>query len=183
MFAHAHPNSNHHALLTLCAVVTGDAAEPSKVGVVRAQVSPDLDQVVAASGRKLLSHALKGAARLSPFRRDYCRSPAHGVAANRVGIADLLGLPDAVATHGQYGHGPVRAPACQHEAKLVGRPADGVHRGVVVGVLVELVPPAVGLRPDHHLAVVGARRQHAPKHGVRPGHLPDRALVPQQHGE
>ena len=72
--------------------------------------------------------------------------PADGVAADGVGVGDLLLLPAAGGVHvAQHRHGPVARAADQDEAELVRRPADRVDRGVVVAVLVELGPAARGV--------------------------------------
>ena len=72
--------------------------------------------------------------------------PADGVAADGVGVGDLLLLPAAGGVHvAQHRDGPVARAADQDEAELVRRPADRVDRGVVVAVLVELGPAARGV--------------------------------------
>ena len=75
------------------------------------------------------------------------RGPADGVAADGVGVGDLLLLPAAGGVHvAQHRNGPVVARAAdQDEAELVRRPADRVDRGVVVAVLVEPGPAARGV--------------------------------------
>lgn len=49
--------------------------------------------------------------------------------------------------------------------------------GVVVCVLEQLAPDPVSLLPDYHLAVVGGTGEDVPELGVRPGDLPDGAVV------
>ena len=74
------------------------------------------------------------------------RGPADGVAADGVGVGDLLLLPAAGGVHvAQHRDGAVARAADQDEAELVRRPADRVDRGVVVAVLVEPGPAARGV--------------------------------------
>ena len=67
----------------------------------------------------------------------------------------------------------------------MGRPSNGVDRGLVLGECMSLNPlvrPAPFL-PYDHTAIVAAGREHGAKLGVSPRDLPDRTLVPAQGGQ
>ena len=107
--------------------------DPTALGRV---VTPRFDEVVAAAAHQVLDLARRG------------RGPADGVAANRVSVRDLLGLPLAADVRVvEDGDGSVGGTRGQDEAVLVGRKGHRIDAAVMDHVLVKAVPAARRVLP------------------------------------
>lgn len=117
---------------------------------------PNFNQIVATSRREslnriaslVLTDAIEAA-----FNR---RTPAHGVAADSVGVRNLSYVP-RVSVVNQDGYGAVRAAARQNQSVLVRRPSNGVDRRIMARVLVNFCPFAEFL-PDYNLSEKGKKK-------------------------
>ena len=92
--------------------------------------------------------------------------------------AENLGIPAAIVLELEDGDLPVRRSGGKHGAQLMRSPFDGVDRGVVIRVLSELGELPLSFLPDKDFAVVGGGGEDVAEFGVRPGDLPDGAVVP-----
>lgn len=90
---------------------------------------------------------------------DRRRAPAQSVAADRVGVWNLLEVEHAgLGVAREDGDGTVGASASEDKAVLGWRERDAVDGRVVVAVLVPFVPLAVRLLPHDDFPVVAAAR-------------------------
>lgn len=87
-------------------------------------------------------------------------------------------LRGRVGAERDHADGAIRRRACQQQAKVVRGPRDAIDAELVRGVPIRLHPVVeLHLLPHNDGAVVRGRRQHRLELGVRPLHLPHRALV------
>ena len=96
-------------------------------------LSPDLDQRVTSSTDEPLGAGAEAG------------GPADRVAADGVGVVDLLGLPGVVGGVGEDGDGAVAGAAHKDQTMVMGSPLDAVHTRVMVDILMDLGPLASSL--------------------------------------
>ena len=146
------------------------------VAVRRGVENPQLQEVVAAARDEapVARRARAGVAGDDAAGR--CGGgPRHRVDAEPVGGEDAVLV--AVVLELEDGDVAVGRGAREQAARLVRRPGDGVHRGLVQRKVEQLLPRALLLAPDQNLAVVARRCQDVAVFRVRPGYTPYCPLV------